>query len=624
MSQQLPVFRFECHPIANAREHQFELGKRERLGQQVVGAGTHRLYGNVDRRVAGDDHDITGRVGGAGGLEYGKTVRMGHVQIGDHNREGRGRPLQRDERRAAVMRQGHRKAKTGAELAEQFPGIAIVIDNQQLDLGHPEVNRHIPAKFEWGTTEKRCEPLTMSRLPCSALIVEDDIDLCSMLAESLEAAGFAAARSGDAADAISRLDGFAYDALVVDLSLPDGDGMGVLQHALSRYPTMTAVVITGGGGVEEAVTAVRLGAVDFLIKPFQLSQVARSLTAGIEQRRLRQENAELRVQLRDRFRFDSIIGCHGSMREIFSTLELVAPMKSTVLIEGETGTGKELIARTIHQNSPRANGRFVAFNAAAIPEGIAEAELFGHVKGAFTGAVASRVGRFELAHNGTLFIDEVASMPLSLQSKLLRVLQEREMERVGESRPVPLDIRVIAASNTDLKKMVKAGEFREDLHYRLNVVPIKLPALRHRRDDIPLLAQHFIKQSCESNGLAIKSLSQGAIRALMAYDWPGNIRQLENAIEHAVAMSARRDEIALETLPADLRTPGESMSTTTEVSIPEEGLCFTTVVSQLERDLILRCLERTGGNKRQAARLLQLSRTTFIDKMQRLNIGSAA
>jgi len=458
----------------------------------------------------------------------------------------------------------------------------------------------------------------------SVLIVEDDADLCSMLAESLEAGGFVAAQSVDAADAISRLDGFAYDALVVDLSLPDGDGMQVLTHAIARYPTLTAVVITGGGGVEEAVNAIRLGAVDFLIKPFQLTKVARSLTAGIEQRQLRQQNAELRLQLRDRFRFDNIIGCHSTMRDIFATLELVAPMKSTVLIEGETGTGKELIARTIHQNSPRAAGRFVAFNAAAIPDGLAEAELFGHVKGAFTGAVASRVGRFELAHNGTLFIDEVSSMPLSLQSKLLRVLQEREMERVGESRTVPLDIRVVAATNTDLRKLVKAGEFREDLYYRLNVVPLRLPALRQRRDDIPLLAQHFVRQSCEENGLEIKSLSQAAIRALMSYSWPGNIRQLENAIEHAVAMSVRRDEIDANALPMELTEPTESAGTASDIAIPEDGLCFTSVVSQLERDLILRCLERTGGNKRQAARLLQLSRTTFIDKMQRLNINASA
>jgi transcriptional regulator with PAS, ATPase and Fis domain len=298
-------------------------------------------------------------------------------------------------------------------------------------------------------------------------------------------------------------------------------------------------------------------------------------------------------------------------------------MNSTVLIQGETGTGKELIARTIHHNSPRADQRFVAFNAAAIPEGLAEAELFGHVKGAFTGAVNARVGRFELAHRGTLFIDEVASMSLPLQAKLLRALQEREIERVGESRPMRLDIRVIAASNMDLRKMVKEGTFREDLFYRLNVIPVTLPALRQRREDIPLLAQHFVRKSCADNGIPVKTIAQETLRALMAYDWPGNIRQFENAIEHAVAMAAAKAEIGPEALPDDVRERAGSMLVPT-VAIPDEGLNFTSLVSQLERELILRCLEKTGGNKRQAARLLNLSRTTFIDKLHRLNLERGA
>jgi transcriptional regulator with PAS, ATPase and Fis domain len=265
----------------------------------------------------------------------------------------------------------------------------------------------------------------------------------------------------------------------------------------------------------------------------------------------------------------------------------------------------------------------VAFNAAAIPENLAEAELFGHVKGAFTGAVASRAGRFELAHRGTLFIDEVSSMSLPLQAKLLRALQEREIERVGESRPMRLDIRVIAASNMDLRKMVKEGTFREDLFYRLNVIPVTLPALRQRREDIPLLAQHFVRKSCTDNGIPVKTVAQETLRALMAYDWPGNIRQFENAIEHAVAMAAAKSEIGPEALPDDVRERAGSMLVPT-VAIPDEGLNFTSLVSQLERELILRCLEKTGGNKRQAARLLNLSRTTFIDKLHRLNLERGA
>ena len=461
----------------------------------------------------------------------------------------------------------------------------------------------------------------MSQQP-TVLVVEDEADLRQTIADSLEAEGFTVAQALGAADATARLEGFAYDGLVVDLRLPDGDGMSVLDAALARYPGIRCVVMTGFGGVEEAVRAIKRGALDFLIKPFQLVQLGAILKAGINERRLQQENAELRAQLHDRFRFDTVVGRSAPMQHVFSTLELVSPMNSTVLIQGETGTGKELIARTIHHNSPRRDQHFVAFNAAAIPETLAETELFGHVKGAFTGAINARIGRFELAHKGTLFIDEVASMTMSLQAKLLRALQEREIERVGESKPVKFDIRVVAATNVDLKKLVKEGTFREDLFYRLNVVPITLPPLRARREDVALLAQHFVQKSCKSNGVPPRTLSQATLRALMDHPWPGNIRQLENAIEHAVAMSGSAAEITPAMLPEDVRSPGQT-TLLSPVTIPDEGLSFTSVVSQLERELILRSLEKTGGNKRQAARLLNLSRTTLIDKLQRLGGAEA-
>jgi DNA-binding NtrC family response regulator len=326
----------------------------------------------------------------------------------------------------------------------------------------------------------------------SVLIVEDDADLRQTLAESLESAGFTVAECADAAAAIERLEAYAYDGLVIDLHLPDASGMTVLESAIGRYPDIKAVVMTGFGGVAEAVEAIKRGAIDFLIKPFQLTQLARVIGAAIDQQRLRVENAELRAQLRGRFGFDAIIGRDRAMQELFSTLELISPMNSTVLIQGETGTGKELVARTIHHNSPRAEQRFVAFNAAALPESLIEAELFGHAKGAFTGAVAARVGRFELAHKGTLFIDEVALMPLATQVKLLRALQEREFERLGDSKTMKVDIRVIAATNADLRQLVKEGKFREDLYYRLTVIPVTIPPLRARRGDIALLAQHMI------------------------------------------------------------------------------------------------------------------------------------
>ena len=455
----------------------------------------------------------------------------------------------------------------------------------------------------------------------TVLIVEDDVDLRQTLAESLEASGFAAAQAVDATDAIDRLKHFAYDAMVIDLHLPDANGMEVLCDAIVRYPQIRAVVITGFGEVADAVTAMKRGAVDFLTKPFELSQLTRVLKSALSEQRV--PEVDEAVEPAAAKRFDHIIGRDSTMQRLFSTLELVAPMNSTVLIQGETGTGKELIARTIHNNSPRAGERFVAFNAAAIPDGLAEAELFGHVKGAFTGAVNSRVGRFELAHRGTLFIDEVPSMSLPLQAKLLRALQEREIDRVGESKPFKLDIRVIAATNSDLRKLVKEGTFREDLFYRLNVIPVMLPPLRARREDIPLLAQHFARKSCRDNGVALKPISQEALRVLMGYDWPGNIRQFENAIEHAVAMSLTTPEIGPEALPEDIHTRSTAMPIPA-VAIPDEGINFTSVVSDLERDLIMRCLEKTGGNKRQAARLLNLSRTTFIDKLQRLNLAASA
>jgi DNA-binding NtrC family response regulator len=458
------------------------------------------------------------------------------------------------------------------------------------------------------------------RVRPSVLVVEDEPDLRQLIAECLEADGFAVAQALGGADALERLRQYAYDGLIVDLRLPDADGMDILDEALTRFPTIRAVVITGFGGVSEAVRAIKRGAVDFLIKPFQLAQLSRVLRAAVEQRLLRQENAELRAQLQSRFRFDNIIGSSAAMRSVFSTLELVSPMHSTILIEGETGTGKELIARTIHHNSPRHDQHFVAFNAAAIPEGLVEAELFGHVKGAFTGAIQTRTGRFELAHRGTLFIDEVSSISLPLQAKLLRALQERQIERLGDSRPVKFDIRIIAATNVDLRRMVKEGSFREDLYYRLNVIPVRLPPLRDRKDDLPLLSQHFVRRSCEANGLPAKTLTQETLRALMNYSWPGNIRQLENAVEHAVAMSGTGTELGVPQLPDEIRRPLESHAMPS-MTIPDEGINFVSVISQLERDLIVRCLEKTGGNKRQAARLLQLSRTTLIDKLRRFKVG---
>jgi transcriptional regulator with PAS, ATPase and Fis domain len=308
------------------------------------------------------------------------------------------------------------------------------------------------------------------------------------------------------------------------------------------------------------------------------------------------------------------------MRDLFQLLETVSATSSTILVSGETGTGKELVARAIHHNSPRRSSQFVAINCSAIPETLLEAELFGHVRGAFTGAVGNRVGRFEQAHKGTLFLDEVGTMGAPLQMKLLRTLQEREVERVGDSRPIKVDVRVIAATNSELARLVAEGTFREDLFYRLNVIPVRLPPLRDRREDIPLLVQHFLDRFCRdlSPPRPSMTVSQQAMRQLMAYGWPGNVRQLENALERAVALGVGRTQIELSDLPPDVQELGEVPALGSFV-LPEGGMDVAAFVGSVERDLIRQSLERTGGNKGRAARLLNLKRTTLVEKLKRLS-----
>jgi len=308
------------------------------------------------------------------------------------------------------------------------------------------------------------------------------------------------------------------------------------------------------------------------------------------------------------------------MARLFQLLETVAPTGSTILISGETGTGKEVVARAIHHSGPRRMHRFVALNCSAIPETLLEAELFGHVRGAFTGAVGNRQGRLEQAHKGTLFLDEVGTMSAALQMKLLRVLQEREFERVGDPHTTKVDVRVIAATNSDLGRMVAEGTFREDLFYRLNVIPVQLPPLRDRKEDIPLLVRHFVEKFSAGSTLqrGPVTVSQEAMRYLMAYAWPGNVRQLENAIERAFALSAGRSQIELADLPPEIQPPGEP-PVTSSIHFPEDGIDFERFVAKIERELIERSLERTGGNKGRAAQLLNMKRTTLVEKLKRLD-----
>jgi DNA-binding NtrC family response regulator len=459
--------------------------------------------------------------------------------------------------------------------------------------------------------------------PKHLLLVEDETPLRQAIAEQLTDRGYQVEQADSGEAAVARLAEFAFDVIVTDLRLPGIDGSGVVDAALERYPDIVAIVVTGYGTVKDAVGAIKRGAWDFVSKPFQIDELTHVLDSAIEQRRLKSENAYLRAQLDERYRFEGLIGKSRAMTRLFQLLETVASTNSTTLITGETGTGKEVVARAIHHNGPRRGQRFVALNCSAIPETLLEAELFGHVRGAFTGAVGTRQGRLEQAHKGTLFLDEVGTMSTALQMKLLRVLQEREFERVGDSHTIKVDVRVIAATNSDLGRMVAEGQFREDLFYRLNVIPVRLPPLRERKEDVPLLVQHFLEKyqaterAARQPGGAPLTVSQEAMRRLMSYHWPGNVRQLENAIERAVAFTAGRSQIDVEDLPIELigsDTPPSGSS----VSLPEEGLDLIALMASIERDLIERSLDRTNGNKGKAARLLHLKRTTLVEKLKRL------
>ncbi|MGE0447863.1 MAG: sigma-54-dependent transcriptional regulator, partial [Vicinamibacterales bacterium] len=456
------------------------------------------------------------------------------------------------------------------------------------------------------------------------LFVDDESALRSLMAERLNERGFEVAEAESGEKALTLLDQFAFDIVITDLRMPGVDGAQVIAAARERYPGIIAIVITGYGTVKDAVDAIKKGASDFVAKPFQFDELMHVLHKALEQKRLSTENAYLRQQLEERYQFGGILGRSRPMQALFQLLETVARSNSTILVTGETGTGKEIVARAIHHNSPRKSHRFVALNCSAIPETLLEAELFGHVRGAFTGAVGSRQGRFEQAHRGTIFLDEVGTMSVALQMKLLRALQEREFERVGDNQTIKVDVRVIAATNSDLARMVSDGTFREDLYYRLNVIPIQLPPLRDRRDDIPLLVKHFLdKFTSPERGFRLQAegpltVSQSAMRALMAYPWPGNVRQLENAVERAVALSAGvRQEIEVTDLPPEIQEAPQPAAAPF-LDFPEDGVDLPRYLADIERDLIRKSLERTQGNRNKAAELLRIKRTTLVEKLKRL------
>ena len=440
------------------------------------------------------------------------------------------------------------------------------------------------------------------------LIVDDEANARSALAELLRDEGYAVETAADGFKALPKLEEFEPDVVVTDLKMPGLDGMGLMRKVHEQDPERAVIVMTAFGGVQSAVTAMRQGAADYLTKPINFEELLVVVERVIERRRLRQEAGQLRERLAERQRIHNIIGSSPAMQPVFDAILQVAPTRASVLITGESGTGKELVAAAIHAHSPRASGPFVKLHCAALAETLLESELFGHERGAFTGALTRRDGRFQQADRGTLFLDEIGEISPAIQVKLLRFLQEHEFERVGGNQTIKVDVRIVAATNRNLIERVKSGQFREDLYYRLNVVTIEMPSLRRRGSDIALLAMHFLRRYAKENGRDIKGFTDEALERLGRYAWPGNVRELENSIERAVVVS-RTDTIRSEDLGPAINAPTAAEGGSTNTTAPSVGIppIPGSSLAALEKFAILRTLEHTGGSTSKAAEILGIS-----------------
>lgn len=435
----------------------------------------------------------------------------------------------------------------------------------------------------------------------------------------LEGEGYEVFTAGDVQEGILVGGQQEPDLVYSDLKLPDGSGMEVLRWFKEHKPETQVIMMTAFGTTENAVEAMRLGAYDYQVKPVKVDEIRAITQKALEKVHLIRDNQQLTAQLKGRFGFSGILGKSKRMQEVTALIEKVAPSKTNVLVEGESGTGKELVARAVHEGSSRAGGPFVAVNCGAIPETLIEAELFGHVPGAFTGASKARRGLFEMAEGGTLFLDEIGELPVSMQVKLLRVLQERSLRRVGDERERKVDVRIVAATNRDLQELTKSGDFREDLFYRLNVVRVRVPPLRERREDIPLLVQAFVRNFGQDAEKPIEGISDEAVRVLTSYSFPGNVRELENYIERAVALCSG-PIIEVEDLPEEVRDGGPGPLNDL-LAFPETGVDLEHTLQELERYFIHEALERVGGVKTRAAELLGLSFRSFRYRLQKLGLS---
>lgn len=438
--------------------------------------------------------------------------------------------------------------------------------------------------------------------PIHILVVDDDEITCNLLEEVLSKEGYLVDKALSGQEAIRKGEEQFYEVVLSDVRMAEIDGLEVLKTFKQKSPETIIIMMTAFGSIDTAIQAIKEGAFDYVSKPFKLDEIKLTIQRALDQRRLLKENIFYRQELMTKYKLENIVGRSPQMLKVYKTIARVADSKSTVLIRGESGTGKELIARAIHYNSPRASQPFVAVDCGSLAENLLESELFGHVKGAFTGAITSKKGLFEEAHNGTCFLDEIGDISPSMQAKLLRVLQEHEIKRVGGTETIKIDVRIIAATNKNLEELVAQKKFREDLYYRLNVVTIHLPPLRERPGDIKLLAEHFLRKYAAENKKPIPQLSKEALEILTHYNWPGNVRELENVIERAVTLS-QRALILPEDLPRRLRLE--------PTSLPLNFLPGRITLSELEKLYIKKVLEDTGGNKKKAAEILGIDRRTL-------------
>jgi two-component system, NtrC family, response regulator PilR len=439
------------------------------------------------------------------------------------------------------------------------------------------------------------------------LIVDDEASLRDFLTIVFEEDGCHVETAATLAEGRAAIQKNEPDLVLCDLMLPDGSGLDLLREVKTQTPSVAVIMITAHTSTKSAIEALKAGAFDYIAKPFDIDELKIIVRNAVERKELEDENIHLRSALEERFTFANIIGRSPRMQEIFSIVQRIAPTTSTVLISGESGTGKELIARAIHYNSGR-RGKFVSINCGALPENLLESELFGHERGAFTGAIREKRGLFSEADRGTIFLDEIGETSTGMQIKLLRVLQDRVVRRVGSNTETQVDVRVIAATNRDLSESIKAGTFREDLFYRINVIPIALPALRQRKEDIPLLAEHFIAKFCSNLNVPQKNISSDAMRALEKYAWPGNVRELENAIERMIALE-RSEVLTTKSLPEAILLGGSIPDVTFE--LPPEGISLQDHLEAIGKIFMLKALERTGGVQTQAAELLKMSFRSF-------------